>query len=142
MGYYEQMDLLLVDDLQWLVPKLGSQRYLGELFRRMVARGATIGCASGVSPFALPALATVLQAEPSYFPIRIGRPRRRDLQQMIGHIADLYGVGLAAATVRLLSERCDGDLGRAHGMVTQFAAAARWTTRGAAAAALARVVSP
>lgn len=140
LSYYEQLDLLVVDDLQWLADKTASQRHLGEVFRRMVARGATIACASGVGPDALPALVAVLQTEPSYLPIRIERPRRQEVKHMIRYVADLYGVPLSTATVGLLSKRCEGDFGRVHGLVVQFATAARWATRGAASAALARVM--
>ena len=140
LSYYEQLDLLIVDDLQWLADKTASQRHLGELFRRMVARGATVACASSVGPDTLPALVSVLQTEPSYLPIRIGRPQRRELKGMIRHVSDLYGVPLSTATVELLAERCAGDLGRVHGLVMQFAAATRWASRGAASAALVRVM--
>jgi len=140
LSYYEQLDLLIVDDLQWLASKLASQHYVGQFFRRIVARGATIVCASGGAPVALPALATVLRAEPTYLSVHIPRPPRRELQRMIRHFTDVYGVPLSPATVRLMAERCEGDLGRVHGMVAQFAAAVRLTTSGAASAAIARVM--
>jgi len=48
-------------------------------------------------------------------------------------------VALSQETVSLIAERCGGDIGHAHGLVAQFGAAVRYSTRGAAAAALARV---
>jgi chromosomal replication initiator protein len=140
LRYYEQLDLLIVDDLQSLVSRPASQHCVGQLFRRIIDRGATIVCASGAAPEAMPELAAVLRAEPTYLPVHIPRPPRRELQRMIRHFADVYGVPLSPATVRLVAERCEGDLGRVHGMVAQFAAALRFTTSGAASAAIARVM--
>lgn len=142
LRYYDQLDLLIVDDMQWLVAKTGSQRYLAELFRRMVTAGASVVCASGVAPRALPDVAGILEAEPSYRSVRMGRVPGRELRRIIRYLAALGGVPLSAGTVNLLAERCDGDVGRVHGMVAQFGAAVRWPTSGAASAAIARVMRP
>lgn len=133
-GRYDDVDLLIVDDLQWLVAKTATQRYVAELFRRTVDAGASVVCASGVAPRALPELSDVLAAEPSYQPVAMGPVPQRELHRTIRYLADLHGVPLSASTVRLLAERCGGDVGRIHGLVAQFTAAVQWPTSEARAA--------
>lgn len=140
LSYDDQLDLLIVDDLQWLVAKSGSQQCVAELFRRMVSAGGSVVCASGVAPRQLPEFTKVLDRESSYGSVRIRRLPRREVQRVIPYLAALRQVPMSAETVHLLAERCGGDLGRVHGLVAQFAAAVRWPSSGAASAAIARIM--
>jgi chromosomal replication initiator protein len=137
----DEFDMLIVDDLQWLLGKPGSQRYVAMLFRRMAASGASVICASGVAPRRLPELASVLRGESRYESVRIRMPER-EVRRVIRHLADTRGVPLSAATVNLLAQRCRGDLGQAAGVVAQFEAAVRWPTSDAAAVAVDRLMRP
>jgi chromosomal replication initiation ATPase DnaA len=140
LSYFNQLDLLVVDDLQWLAGKSGSQHGAAQLFRQMVASGGTVVCASGVAAQTLADLLSALEST-TYREIELTRPSKTEVQCLVRHLGDLQDVALSQETVSLIAERCGGDIGRAHGLVAQFAAAVRYSTRGAAAAALARVRS-
>jgi chromosomal replication initiation ATPase DnaA len=140
LSHFNQLDLLVVDDLQWLAGKSGSQQAVAQLFRGMVASGGTVVCASGVAAQTLPDLLSALESTP-YREIELTRPSKAEVQCLVRHLGDLHDVALSQGTVNLIAARCGGDIGHAHGLVAQFAAAVRYSTRGAAAAALARVRS-
>jgi chromosomal replication initiator protein len=141
LSYFNQLDLLVADDLQWLAGKSGSQHAVAQLFRQMAASGATVVCARGIAAQALPNLLSVLESATAYREIELTRPSKAEVTCLVRHLGDLQDVALSQETVSLIAERCGGDIGRAHGLVAQFAAAVRYSTRGAAAAALARVCS-
>ena len=140
LSYYQQLYLLVVDDLQWLGGKSGSQQAVAQLFRQIVASGGTVVSASGSGAQTLPDLLSALEST-SYREIELTRPSKAEVQCLVRHLGDLHDVALSQETVSLIAERCGGDIGRVHGLVAQFAAAVRYSTRGAAAAALARVRS-
>lgn len=139
LSYVNQLDLLVVDDLQWLAGKSGTQHAVAQLFQQMVTSGATVVCATGMAAQRLPDLVSVLESASPYREIRLNPPSNAEAECLVRHLGDLEGVALSQETVSLIAERCGGDTGQARGLVAQFAAAVRCCTRGAAAAALTRL---
>jgi chromosomal replication initiator protein len=138
LRYFGRLDLLIVDDLEWLFGKGGSQIAVGQLFRTLVMSGATVVCASGIPPGPLCEFVSALDSS-SYRELPLIRPTPAEMQILIRHLATLQDISLSQETERQIAARSGGDIGRACGLVAQFAAAIKYSSRGAATAALARV---
>jgi len=136
---FGDVDLLVVDHLESLLGKGGTQQAVAQLFQGLVASGASVVCASAVPPKALPELSSALEGAAPYADVQLTAPSETELGSLVRHLGSLHGIALSRETVGLIAAACGGDVGRAHGLVAQFAAAVKYPTRGAAAAALSRV---
>ncbi len=139
---YEQFQILLVDDLQDLVGRPGTQQLLASVLAGAATAGARVICASGVAPPALQQFTSAVAARVPYDEIELASPPTVELRRIVRRVAGSRGVPLSGGTVTQVAEHCGGDVRRAVGIVAQLDAAVRWRTAGAAAQAVRRLGIP
>lgn len=117
---YADVALFIVDDLQALWEKPGTQGLLGEILGRLVGRGALL---IGAATAPLRALAPFRSACERCVPVRqcsVTAPGVREIRIILEAMTAERGVKLSASMSLRVARHCRGDVRRAIGALNQL----------------------
>ena len=122
---YADIDLLLIDDLDALVAKPGTQAEIGRHLRAWTESGVRIVAASGVSPGELVDLTHALETIPFVTWVRLKRGSESETRRLARVLLARQAVVVRATLLDRLVRQSRGDVRRLIGAASFFAARSR-----------------
>ncbi|EWC93250.1 chromosomal replication initiator protein DnaA [Porphyromonas catoniae] len=131
IGFYQQMDLLIIDDIQGLIGKVKTQQAFFDIFNHLYLLGKQIIVTCDVPPIDLKGMETrIMTRIQSAMMLRIDRPDLELRRKILQHRVAESGVELGEECVEFIAENMPDNVRQLEGAIRTLITHSKYSDQG------------